>query len=855
AADELVVTGTRIRGAAPAGAHVIVLDRTAIAESGAGGVEDLTRTLPQAFGGDIAQHVSFVGGNIGGGSAINLRGLGSDATLSLVNGRRVPVLGLRGSFGDISSIPVTAIERVEVLPDSASAIYGSDAVGGVVNFILRRDFEGVELGARYGGVTEGDLRETRIDLAAGRRFGALSVFAAYERFERTALAVADRAYLANSDLTALGGDNFSSTRANPASLNVSGLGAFAIPRGQDGASLTEADLIAGAVNYSNVNEGLDALPASEQNSVTLSARVDFSSDLEAYLDLRWAQRHFLAHNYHPTSRMNIPASNAFRMANGLFPGRTLSADYNLYRDLGPRTETGDLDMIDLAAGALWRVSETWTLEPSAAYARIGGRHRTDNLVNSVSLAAALASSDPNTAFNPFGDGSFSNPAVIEAIRGWAVDDIVSETWSVALKADGALLQLPAGPIRIAIGGDYRSEFYEVGGVTATAGPTPVARVFSSNGRTVTAAFGEVLVPLFGEGFRPPLGESLDLSLAARHERYSDFGETTNPKLGLTWQLNDALSVRASYGHAFRAPNLPDLDPDGALNRRQVRGIPITDPVSPSGTSQILFIAGANPNLREQTATSWSAGFDYDNRAEGLRFSLSYFDVRFSDRISGISNIAAAMLPNSEFASLVNRAPDPTLVAALLAEAAALGTDGGYVVADIDAIVDVRSTNLARTDVNGMDLSGALSVDLAEGSLELRGDATYLFEFLRAASPLAQPRDVVDTVGNPVDFRARLGLSWRTEHYTLGGFLNYMDGYRDNLSAPARRIAPWTTLDLHFSIALPPVGAADDVRLNFSLNNAFDEDPPFVNHRSGFGYDSANAHPLGRFAAIHVASRF
>src|SRR6185312_10447500 len=203
--DEIVVTGTRIRGRAPVGSELVTIDRDAIAASGVATTEDLMRTLPQTFTGGFAQHISFQGGNIGGGSSVNLRGLGADATLALVDGHRLPVMGLQANFADISSIPTSAIERVEVLPDSASAIYGSDAVGGVVNFILRRQLDGAELSARTGGVTDGDLHENRVTAAVGGSFGDLSLFGAYEYLDRTSLAMADRRYMADSDLTGLGG--------------------------------------------------------------------------------------------------------------------------------------------------------------------------------------------------------------------------------------------------------------------------------------------------------------------------------------------------------------------------------------------------------------------------------------------------------------------------------------------------------------------------------------------------------------------------------------------------------------------------------------------------------------------------
>lgn len=853
--EEIVVTGTRIRGTAPVGSNVVTIDRAEIEQSGLSTTEELMRTLPQVFNGGFAQHISFQNGNIGGGSGLNLRGLGADATLTLVNGRRLPVMGLRGNFTDISSIPASAIERIEVLPDAASAIYGSDAVGGVVNFILRRDFEGFELGARLGAVTDGDLEEMRISAAAGRHFGPLRLFGAYEFFGRTALQTEDRDYLADSDLRALGGANFDSLRGNPATLIVSGLGNFGVPFGQDGRNIRQTDLIAGLVNTANANEGLDALPEIEQHAVVLSAELDLSPNMLILADGRYASRSFLSANAHTTQRITIPASNAFRARNNLFPGRTVQADYDFYRDLGPRLEDGETTTLDLAAGLRWDLNEAWRLEPQLAYGRIASDHTRRNLINMPALTAALASNDPNIAFNPFGDGAFTNPATIASIRGFGHSDLLSETWSVSLKADGPLFSLPAGDVRLALGGDYRHEFFEISEVsfTTTAAPTPSTS--SKNDRNVEAAFAEVLVPLFGPGLPPPIGERVDLSLAGRYERYSDFGETFNPKVGVRWDLSDALSLRASYGQSFRAPNLSDLDPDGTLARRQVRGLNITDAGAPSGRSNIILVLGANPDLQEQRAESWSAGVTYAPPASGFRADLNYFDVRFSDRIASITNIAGALNPASEFASLIDRSPDPSEIATLLAEAQALGTSGGFSASDITVIVDARSTNLARTDVRGLDLAVSYTTDIGPGELTLRADATYLIDFLRAASPLANAVNVVDTVGNPVDLKARLGATYDIGRFNASAFVNYTDEFTDNLSAPSRAVDAWTTIDLHLGWRFGPPDSGRGPELSLSVVNAFDEDPPFVNNAAGVGYDPSNADPLGRFVAVELRTRF
>lgn len=853
--EKVTVTGTRIRGRGPVGSHVVTIDKEAIEQSGFSTTEQLIRSIPQNFGGGFAQHITFQLGNIGGGSGINLRGLGSDATLTLVNGRRLPVMGLRGDFADISGIPVSAIERVEVLPDSASAIYGSDAVGGVVNFILRNDFEGLELGARAGAVTEGGLHETRVTAAAGDRFGALKLFGAFEHLQRSDLDMADRAYLANNDLRPLGGNDFRGLRSNPTTLIVSGgLGSFGVPAGQDGTSLAESALLAGVTNRNNGNEGLDALPDQSQDALYLSASVELSPDIEMFADAWLVDRSFRSANAHVTSRFTIPASNAFRAVNNLFAGRTVQADYDFYDDLGPRVEDGDISTTFLAFGATVGVGDTWRIEPAVTYGRLEGSHFIRNLVNTTALNAALANNDPAFAFNPFGDGSHTNPATLETIRGYTESALLSKVWSVSAKADGELFDLPAGPIRVALGADYRQEFFEVGGETFVTGTAPIVRTFSSNDRNVKAAFAEVLVPVFGPDFEPPLGQRLDISIAGRAEQYSDFGETANPKIGLAWQVADGLSLRTSYGRSFRAPNLPDLDPTGTLGLRQVRGLNITDPVSPTGRSNIIIILGSNPDLTEQRAEALSAGMTVAPFSD-FKLDLDYFDVQFSDRISSISNVAASLSPNSEFASLVDRTPDPAYVAALLAEAASLGTSGGFSPADISAIVDARVFNLAVTDVRGLDLGISARFDVGPGELNLRGDATYILEFLRAGTSAAPVVDVVGTVGNPLRLKARGGATWSTDRLSGSVFVNYTDDFHDNLSSPRRAVESWTTIDLRLSASLPQLGFAQHPEIALSVINVFDEEPSFVNNSSGQGYDPSNADPLGRFVAIELSSQF
>jgi iron complex outermembrane recepter protein len=200
AVEEIVVTGTNIRGIESPGSAVHRFERADIEQSGIGTTEQFLQSLPQNFGG--GNSASTVGGILGGeesnfnyghGTGVNLRGLGNDSTLVLVNGRRVAPAGV-GSFVDISMIPITAVERMEMLADGASAIYGSDAVAGVVNITLRRDFSGAESRARYASVTSGDFDELQLGQAFGSRWGGGSAMLTYEYFDRSQLESQDRAF-------------------------------------------------------------------------------------------------------------------------------------------------------------------------------------------------------------------------------------------------------------------------------------------------------------------------------------------------------------------------------------------------------------------------------------------------------------------------------------------------------------------------------------------------------------------------------------------------------------------------------------------------------------------------------------
>jgi iron complex outermembrane receptor protein len=321
--EDIVVTGTRIRGAAPAGANVIGLNRQDIEQSGRTTVQDVLQSLPQVFPGsqgELTQLNSVApGGNFALGSSVDLRGLGSDATLTLLNGRRLAPAGL-GTFVDISAIPLAAIERIDVLADGASATYGADAVGGVVNVLLRRELDHPETTIRF---SMGDgTSEQGLSHVFGQSWRGGSFIAGYEYRHRDSLTAADRDFAANTDLRPFGGSNFSRTPSSPG--NILQVGAtpmlLGIPAGQNGLTLTQADLIAG-LNVQNGNEGAFLLPDQESHSLFASVRHDLNDRVALFFDILGSQRDAHAEKVQLGGTVPVPETNYYRLQNGLFAGQ------------------------------------------------------------------------------------------------------------------------------------------------------------------------------------------------------------------------------------------------------------------------------------------------------------------------------------------------------------------------------------------------------------------------------------------------------------------------------------------------------------------------------------------------------
>ncbi len=262
--EAIIVTGSRIRGAGPVGSPVLSIDRDAIENSGYSTVQQLIQSLPQNFGGGPTETTlgattrNGAGSDATYGSSINLRGLGASSTLVLIDGARPALGGIGGVFADISLIPMSAVERIEVLTDGASAIYGADAVGGVVNVRLRSRFEGAETILRAG-TADGDMTEVQFGQLFGKSWGGAHLTLAYQFSQRGALDAAKRDF-AREDLRPFGGPDFRSTFAVPGTITAVNGQVFGIPAGQDGRNLDAADLLPGVQNRRDARAESELLP-------------------------------------------------------------------------------------------------------------------------------------------------------------------------------------------------------------------------------------------------------------------------------------------------------------------------------------------------------------------------------------------------------------------------------------------------------------------------------------------------------------------------------------------------------------------------------------------------------------------
>ncbi|MFL6603963.1 MAG: TonB-dependent receptor domain-containing protein [Steroidobacteraceae bacterium] len=838
---EVVVTGTLIHGVKETGSPLVTIDLDELQRAPYATVQDAVRSLPLASRAGPSEAFNPVenSGNFNCGESLNLRGLGSGATLVLVDGRRQPPGGYYGDFVDVSNIPWSAIDHVEVLPDGASALYGADAVAGVVNIIMRDKLDGAETLSRLGSAPDGAAERLFAQLV-GTHWDDGKFFLSYQYLNRTALAASARVFTANEDKTALGGTDLRSTLSNPGNIldPDTQLPIAAIPRGQSGTPLLQSQLLVNGSNLQNRMMGVQMFPDRVMHTGFFTGSQKISAQWQIFAEGRFTQREITQTFPAIDAVLAVPTSNPF------FKGARGSGfalvGYSFLNDFGPIDGAGSTRSYSTTVGLTGHLFESWQTTLSVSYGQEHMHWRDVKEVNFAALEHALADSDPETAFNPFGDGSNTDPATLKAIGTDQVIDTTSSIADMSLMADGHLFSLPTGDAKLAVGTNFRREGIHHGQASS-----------GSFGRRVASLFGELATPLWAEPDNPG-APRCDLSVAIRSEYYDDFGATTNPKTAITCVPSRGIKFRASWGRSYQAPRLTDLH-DASHNQSGL--IPVMDPQSLKGQSLALVVLGNNANLRPETATTWNAGLDFAPAVlPGLTGSFTFYSIDFRNEIYRLDPAVTldTIASQPQWAPLVTRNPSQQAVASLCSSGSFFGQPAECVTTPPVMIIDLRFRNMSRTQLRGVDLQLEQYWSTRFGNFTGRVDTTYLFTYQQSISDSAPTADLLDTVGNPLSIRSRASLDWsqRKGGYGFGGNLGvqYAGAYKDTAASPARDVGSILTFDTNLRYRTPPGGGwQSGLEITLAATNIFNTPPPFVNRR--IGYDSANAAPLGRIVTL------
>lgn len=849
--DVVRITGTYVSDEPPIGEEIISATREDIEATGAATPSDFLRTLPQVFGGGPNQD-THIGAeamtNSGLGVGVNLRGLGARATLVLVNGRRIAPSGTEGQYVDIENIPLSAIDRIDILPDSASAMYGADAVGGVVNFVLREKLEGGETTLRGGSGTHGDLQEYLVSQAFGKSWDGGHALLAVEFYDRGPLSASHRTY-AVSDLRAFGGGNFNTLLTNPGNILGATGQTWAIPAGQNGTHLTAADLVPGTTNLQNQYLGSEIIPDQKRWTLYGTGRQEITGWMSAFADVLVGHREASEIHGGFGYDLQVPSTNPFYVNPAGGTGPVVVA-YNFGKDLGPTGVNVGIDAVNATLGMDFDIG-SWTMKGYGSYAREKQNQVTGGEINYNALVAALADPNPLTAFNPFGAGSNTSAATLQAIRSDGRFWLDSQAKTFDLTADGPIGAVAGIPLKLAVGANWREETFRtttVSGLPNTPGDVDLHR-------KVMSGFGQVVAPVFGERNAMPALQRLDLSAAVRYEDYTTYGNATTPKYGIVWSPVKGISFRGSWSRGIRPPTLVDLDE--SPNTAAV--LPVLDPKAPGGVNSALLWSGHNASVQPERAQSWTAGMDLAPQTlPGLILDLTYFRTVFRDRIQA-TLFTPTVLSDPAFAPIVTRNPSAAQIDFICSHALyQQGTAAQCMATPVGAIVDLRVHNLARAVTDGIDFNAGYEHPAPLGKLNFALSGTWLRDFSQARTPEMPLTSLLNTQNEPINLRFRATAGWQYRGWGTLVAGNFTNSYRDTASIPERRVDSWTTVDLQFRYDFPDDAryGLRGTRIELNARNVFNVNPPFLNNQAVYiGYDQENADPYGRLLSLQLSKKW
>lgn len=912
--EEVVVTGSRIpRKDVVANSPVNVLQAEEFRLGSFTEVEEVLNSLPQTVASNGAST-----NNPGNGQAnVDLRNLGTQRTLVLVNGRRFVGAGTNGVV-DLNNIPAALIERVEVVTGGASAVYGSDAMAGVVNFITKRDFEGLATNTQYGITEEGDGERFSADVTLGATTsdGRGNVVISANYFKRDQVLAAAREHAATQfnevtingvpSIAPGGSTTIPQGRLNSNTLDDLGiLDSFGDPIGSNGILITDDGRARAVVRpddefnfapLNNIQLPLERYTLSAQGSYQINDGIRFFA--EGTFANNTIERELAATPF-SESGFQIDLRNPFITDDVRAVLSQIDTDGDniitsgLRRrvlEAGGRVSRDSRNLWRIVAGFDGELDNGMNWELFYNYGRNeNSQQQTGNIVISRFQQGLLVDPDDPTqcanpangcvVLNPFGQGNLTDE-MVDFILAGATNLTQVEQQQVGGNIAGEMFELPAGPIGFAAGAEYRKEsarfipdtFLASGDIDGFNAGQPTGGSFD-----VKEIYAESIVPILSgvEG-----AEYFGLELGIRFSDYSTAGGVTSYKFGGEWRPFEDLKLRGLYQRAVRAPNVlelfqgqtnafpgaQDLCNDTA-NRTQAEadfcvnslGVPAGDIVGfQQENAQIETLRGGNPDLFEETSDTFSVGFVYQpSQIPGLTFTADYYSIKVEDAIA---------LFGGGLSSTINACRGDLTLANPFCEALTARRSDGQ----LEEVNEFRQ-NIAERTVKGIDFRVDYGFDTDYGNFTWFLAGGYLIEATTTSSPVVNPVECGGTVGvrgtcgraDP-DWRFVSRLTHNWDKLTTSLRYRYVGSVTDERIRLAESVG-----DPRPDLFKPTIGAEHYVDLTFSyawddnftlytsVNNVLNNKPPFIGRGAAgqFNTDSGTYDVLGRRFTFGVRTRF
>ncbi|UXH77960.1 TonB-dependent receptor [Roseateles amylovorans] len=861
--ERVVVTGSAIKRIdAETAVPVTVVKMDDLKKSGITSVEQVMANLTAVQA--SSNTAQSIGSGSGGASFADMRGIGADKTLILLNGQRIANNAVDGSAPDLNMIPFAAIDRIEVLRDGASALYGTDAIGGVINFITKSNYQGGSITVGYDSPEKSGGKNRSLN--AGFGYGDLqqqgfNVFGFVSYKKQDAISGTQRDF--NRRLP--GGLSYSTAPANYTQDNST----FYNPTGT---ACTGTQMINSGGECKLVTASfVDFQPKTETYSGMLKGSLLVNDSLTLGAELFTTQNKVTTliapvpyggyvinpgTAYYPTnaalnpnfddglagSPFNNPSS-AFATPTNVQPGYA----YVYWRDF-PNGSRGQMNkntqnrlMLTADGNALG-----WDYAVAASY----NHNKVDQyLISGYANGDMIGEGLLRGIINPFGDQTAEGSKLLQdaALNGRLqyATGTVKNLSAHASRDLGDWLKT-GRPAQLALGVEFRHEKFESAAdsefatkVVASTGVDPDFR--SEGSRKVSALYGELNVPVL---------KSLDITGSLRYDKYNDFGSSTNPKVSFRFQPTKEVLIRGSASTGFRAPTLYELYGNSSFtNTGGSYANPVLCPDGQNGTqceAQFQVMNSGNPNLRPEKSKTATLGIVVEPIANAS-IGVDFWWVGIKDSIGSIPQFALFNNYNDypELQKYFHFAAGNTLS---LSSLVCPGPQCGY--------VDQTLLNLGKVRTNGFDLTGAYRLSTRAGQFDFGLNSTYVakYEFQNFKDGYwVQNVGTYGQSGPVFRWQHNLTTNWRYDQFGAGAVMRYKSGYSDFNPSTHARVPSYTTLDLYGTWS-----PRKDLSLVLGVRNLFDREPPYTNQDDlfqGGGWDSRYADATGRAYYLRATYSF